>query len=81
MTACIGQMVGTEERGNSQGVSSSGRKVTVAVICLMTARISSWMVLMDLSLGALGETPDPSQQSSTVDNLHLAAGESSDTRG
>lgn len=37
----------------THGVSSSGRKVTVAVSCLMTLRISSWMALMDFSLGTL----------------------------
>lgn len=37
----LSQVVGREKWGNSQGVSSSGRKVTVAVICLMTERISS----------------------------------------
>lgn len=44
------------ESFHSHGVSSSGKKVTVAVICLITERISSWMVLMDFSLGALSNT-------------------------
>lgn len=61
VTAFAGRTGGGGNCGNSQGVSSSGRKVTVAVICLMTERISSWMVLMDFSLGALGTTPQPSQ--------------------
>lgn len=42
--------------GYSHGVSSSGRKVTVAVSCLMMERISSWMDLMDFSLGTLRNT-------------------------
>ena len=43
------------QKGFSQADSSRGRKVTVAVIWRITERISSWMVLMDLSLGALGK--------------------------
>lgn len=39
-----------------QAVSSKGKKVTVAVICLITERISSWMAFKDFSLGALGQT-------------------------
>lgn len=36
-----------------QAVSNKGKKVTVAVICLITERISSWIAFMDFSLGAL----------------------------
>lgn len=39
-----------------QAVSSKGKKVTVAVICLITERISSWIAFMDFSLGALRHT-------------------------
>ncbi len=38
-----------------QAVSNKGKKVTVAVICLITERISSWIAFMDFSLGALEE--------------------------
>lgn len=55
---------------DSQAVSSNGRKVTVAVTCLMTERISSWMVLMDFSLGALWKTAEPSEHASAGDSCH-----------
>lgn len=56
--------------GYSHGVSSRGRKVTVAVICLMTERISSWMVLMDFSLGALGNTGELTLSKVLCTNTH-----------
>lgn len=56
-------------RWNEQETSNSGRNVTVAVICLITEQISSWVAFWDFSLGVLSSL---AVLSHSIWNCHLS---------